>query len=1147
MSIYCLLFMLLVSPLFAVQQSGTVRSGDLTIPGATVTATQGEKKLVTTTEDSGQYVFADLPEGTWKLQVEMFGFKATQRDVTVTDKPVTIDWSLELKPLSEPAPLSTAKPAGVQTAQKETPPPPAKEPVRPAPSRARTAPPGAGQRPNQGGFQNLSLNDTAEGQAMAAAEGQPREPGAPDQGAGGTEAFLVSGSLSTGLDAPGQQGSFDYYRREGEGFGGGPGFGPGFGGGPGGERGPGEGGGPPGFGGPGGGFVGGPGGGPGGPGGRGPGGFGGRGGPDGGRGGFDRTRGGPRAARGGPGGPGSSFGNRRNSGGRNRINSSLSLTLRNSALDARPYSLTGQLLQKPSYANNRFSLTTGGALNIPHVIHNDKTFFFFNYSGTRSRNGFDRLGTVPTPLERAADFSQSFTQQPVSIFDPNTRAPFPGNRIPLDRLNAAALGLLPFIPLPNQPGSVQNYQLVRSIPSNSDNIGLRLNYNLTKKDRLDSNFNHQSRNSTSQQLFGFQDTLDGSGLSESIGWSHTLGSRATNSLRASISRNTNQTVPFFAYTTDVAAQLGIKGTSNDPINYGPPNLSFTNFGGLSDASPLLRRDQTFSLSEGFQFTRKSHNLSVGGAFRRLQLNTRTDANARGTFSFSGIASSAFDANGQPLPFSGYDFADFLLGLPQSSSVRFGSANTYFRGSVFSGYAQDDWRATTRLTLMIGVRYEYFTPYTEKYGRIANLDVAPGFTGVAVVTPGASGPYSGKFSDALVDSDKNNFSPVFGFAWRPPSKGRLLLRGGYRTFFIGSTYGQFASRLASQPPFANTATLTTSTLRPLTLQNGFPVQPSTTITNSYAIDRDYRLPYVQSWNFSVQREFPHAIVLEASYQGNKGTRLDIQRLPNRALPGSPLTAEQRRQIGNATGFTFASSEGNSIYHAGQFRVTRRFQKGLALYATYVYSKSIDNASSIGGGGTTVVQNDLDFHAERGVSSFNRPHSLSVNYVISSPAGKGAFLSANSTAGKLLQDWTLSGGITARSGSPFTARVLGNQSNTGGTGSVGSGRADSRGLPLDGGPGQYFNLAAFAIPQPGTYGNAGRNTIEGPSTVSLNLSLSRSFRLGDDRRRVEVRVDGTNFTNHPGITGLNTIINASNYGLPESAQGMRTLSGTLRFRF
>src|SRR5262249_30181787 len=156
------------------------------------------------------------------------------------------------------------------------------------------------------------------------------------------------------------------------------------------------------------------------------------------------------------------------------------------------------------------------------------------------RNSFDRLGTVPTPLERSGDFSQSISQsvsqQPVSIFDPNTRAPFPGNRIPLNRLNSAALGLLPFIPTPNQPGAVQNYQFVSSLPSNSDNVGLRVNYNLTRKDRLDTNFNLQNRNSKTQQLFGFQDQVDGMGFSQSLGWSHTFGSRATNSVRLSLSR-----------------------------------------------------------------------------------------------------------------------------------------------------------------------------------------------------------------------------------------------------------------------------------------------------------------------------------------------------------------------------------------------------------------------------------------------------------------------------------------------------------------------------------------------------------------------------------------------------------------------------------
>src|SRR5207244_3367909 len=174
------------------------------------------------------------------------------------------------------------------------------------------------------------------------------------------------------------------------------------------------------------------------------------------------------------------------------------------------------------------------------------------------------------------------------------------------------------------------------------------------------------------------------------------------------------------------------------------------------------------------------------------------------------------------------------------------------------------------------------------------------------------------------------------------------------------------------------TLTTSLAQPLTFQNVLPTVASSIITNTYAIDRYYALGYAQTWNLIVQREFPHSIVVELSYQGTKGTKLDIQRLPNRAAPGSPLTAEQRRQIGNAQGFTFESSEGNSIYHAFQTRVTRRMQKGIGVYGTYTFGKSIDNASTFGGGTSTVAQNDKDLRAERGLSSFDKRHNLSLNY-------------------------------------------------------------------------------------------------------------------------------------------------------------------------
>jgi hypothetical protein len=1117
-------------------------SGGLAIPGATITAVQLDKKIVTTTDESGRYAFADLAFGPWAMQVEMFGFSVARRDITMGDKPSDIDWTLDLKPLSGPEPVSKAAPVATPEPGAVAPAPGAAPSSTTAaastakPSPAPTSRPRSGRssqaqsRPSGGGFQNLSLNNTAEGNAMAAADSSG-ELASTDAAGSANESFLVNGSISTGLDAPGQQNSFDYYRGDRPP---GSGFGP-----PGGPGGPGSpDGAPPGFGDSGGGFSGRGGGPPGG------GGFSGRGGGPPGGGGFSS-----RGGRGGDDGgrrrrsadSSQSFGNRRGRG-RSGMHGSVDASLGNSAVNARPFSLNGQTLEKPSTANFRFGASVGGALKIPHVVQNDKVFMFLSYHVTRSTNPFDAFDTVPTTLARAGDFSQSSVNGlPVNVFDPTTGAPFPGNAIPTVRLDSAALGLLRFIPAPNQPGSVQNYQFVTAVPSNSDNLSTRFNYNLTPKDRINTSFSLQRRNSGSQQDYGFQDHVTGLGFSTSLGWSRNLNAHTVNSVTWSFSRNRSQTTPFFAYTTDVDAQLGIKGTSTSPIDYGPPNLSFTNYGALTDASPVLIRNQTSSVNDSVQLTRGAHNLTVGGDFRRIQLNSQSDSNARGTFSFSGIGTSQLGANGLPLTNTGYDFADFLLGLPQSSSVRFGSSNNYFRSSAYDGFATDDWRIRSNLTLIAGVRYEYFTPYSEKYGHLANLDIAPGFTSATQVLAGQNG-----FPAGLVFPDKLAFSPRLGLAWKPTRKGRLLVRGGYGIFYSGSVYNQFPSRLASQPPLpATTASLVTSTAAPLTLENGFPntisTGPAGYLSNTYAVNPNYRMPYAQTWNFSVQREFPHSILLELSYLGVKGTDLDIQSLPNRTTPGSA-----RALIPNAGAFTYETSVGNSVYHALQTRVTRRFQHGLSAYALYTFGKSIDDASSIGGGGASVAQNANDLSAERGLSSFDRRQALTSNFVVASPVGKNSPIPSSGWKGRLLSDWTLSGGLTAQTGLPFTARVLGNQANAGGTGAVGAGRAEATGVPIDSGSG-FFNPAAFTLPLPGTFGNAGRNTIEGPGVFSLNLSFSRSFTLGDDRRRLEFRVDSVNILNHPGITGLYTVINADNYGLPSAAQAMRSLSATVRFRF
>ena len=1066
------LISLLIAALNLAGQTGAVKSGGQPIPGATVTATAGDKKVITTTDEAGRYEFNELAPGSYSFEVRMFGFESAKKDGT---SDAALDFILEF-----------AKPAATQ---------------------ARRGP---------GGFQQLQQNST---ESQVDAE-MARAPAAePPQSAGSSDAnesFLLIGSSDRGV----QRNPDDGGPRPEFGGMGGPG---GFGGpdGPGGPGGQGGAQGAPGFGGAGGGGRGGAGGG----------GFGGGPGGGGGFGGGRGGQGGPGAQRGQgrPGGPPGFIGNRQGRG-REGVRGGASFSLQNSTLDARPYSLNGASVPKAAYAQERFTLTLGGPLKVAKIPHTDQTFFFLNYSGNRGRNPYKSVAILPTDAERAGDFSGIGS----IIADPLTRQPFAGNIIPANRLSAAALGLQKFFPRANQPGVVQNYSIATSTKQESDQFSIRLNQNVTKKDRLAVNFSFQRRDGNPVQLFGWRDETSGTGANVDFSYTRNLSARILNTAHVTFNRNRNETVPYFANLTNVAAALGIQGTSQDPLNWGPPNLSFTNFGGLSDASPVRTVNNTYGFNDSVSMTRGKHNVSTGFSLSRTQLNTRTDSNGRGTFTFTGLSTSLFNAAGSPQSGTGFDYADFLLSSPQSSSVRYGASSSYFRSLNMSAFVQDDFRFRSNLTLNLGLRYEYFDPFVEKYGHLANLDVAQNFSAVSVVTPGKTGLYSGAFPDSLINPDKNNFAPRGSLAWKPRPAKPLIVRIGYGIYYNGSVYNGFANRLASQPPFANTVNLTSSTLNPLTIERGFTVLPTKTITNTFAIDRYYAVGYAQSWNVSIQNEFPKQIIMELGYLGTKGTRLDLQTYPNRAAPGASLTAEQRLAIANATGFTYDSSNGDSIYHALNTRLTRRFRRGLQLNATYQFAKSIDNSSTFGGAGNTVAQDSNNLRAERGLSSFDRRHTFNANSTIASPR----------TENKFLKDWTLTWTLAAQSGTPLTARVLGNLSDSGGTGVLGAGRADSTGGTVGGGT--FFNLGAFTAPPSTRYGNAGRNTIPGPGSVALNSSIQRSFTLSE-RKRMEFNVSANNVLNHVNYSNLGTVINAANYGLVTAAGGMRTVTASVRFRF
>jgi trimeric autotransporter adhesin len=1104
-------------------QTGTVKSEGQPVPGATVRATQGERVLSTLTDANGEFKLANLTPGMWTIDVAMFGFAPQRREVQVAASPTKIDFTLQIGNFA-----ANAGRGGFGAGRFG--------------GGGRGGAAGGGGRGGlaPGGFNRGANPATAPNAAPDAAPGATVQADAgqgtlPDASAppvdvaalqqanvgGANESFLVNGSLSTGL----QTQASDFTADQGpNAFGSGvasaavggaglaqagqaPGV-PAQGGAGGAAAGPG-------------GFQGGGGFG---------GGFGGRGG-----GGFA----GGRDGRGGPAGRGGFIGNRRNAG-QNQIRGSIFYTVDNSVTDASPFSLNGQNNTKAPYAQNRFGFNIGGPLEIPKLFHSENTFFVINYNGSLARNGMNLTGTVPTLAERAGDFSGISSV----IFNPATGLPFPGNRIP--QISPIAAGLLQYIPRPNQPGSVNNFRLIEAIPNNGQNLNARVNQTLSRRDQLSFGINWQGRDSHNLQNYGFVDPSSGNGIGANANYRHTFGTGIFQNFTATFNRNTNLTTPFFANGADVAAALGIQGTSANPMNFGPPTLTFTNFGSLTDGSPSQTAFYNFGFTESLAIHRGKNNWTFGGGYARYFRNSVTDANGRGTFNFTGLATSQINANGQPVPNSGLDFADFLLGLPQSDSIRFGSSNTYFRTDAYYLFGQDDFRVRNNLTLNLGLRYEYFAPWSEKYGRIANLDIAPGFGAVSVATPAQPGIYNGTFPSGLINPDRNNFAPRAGLAWKPWSRKNHVVRVGYGIYYNPGIYNQFTSRLSAQPPFAQSTTVETSTLNPLTLAEGLTVTPDgKTILNTFAVNRNYQTMYAQTWNVGVQFQFPWQLVGEVNYLGTKGTHLDIQEIPNQAPPGAILTAQQRLLIGNATGFIYDTPDGNSIYHALQTRLTRRFRRNISFNLQYNFAKAIDDSSTLGGVGNTVAQNFNDLSAERGLSSFDRRQVFTTTSVMQSPVGSNGVLANSHFFETALKDWTLSTSMTLETGTPLTARVLGNQSDIAGTGTIGSGRADATGLPIETSSG-FFNLAAFTTPPSGQFGNAGRNTIPGPGLFSMNLSLQRTITL-HERTRLQIRVDATNVTNHVNITSFGTVVNSITYGVPLAAGGMRTLSATLRLNF
>jgi hypothetical protein len=921
----------------------------------------------------------------------------------------------------------------------------------------------------------------------------------------------------------------------------------------------------------------------------------------------------------------------------------------NSALNSAPWSPDLQPVANPSAYSNRYGLTFAASPYIPGLTKpSNKQFMFLNLTGQKNLNSFLATGRVPTALERAGNFSQSIleggtTSSPVTIYDPNTGLPLANDTVPTVTgctatetcIQPQAMALLNYYPAPNIPVNAQgyNYQTISNAGSNNVAINTRYirNFGQTANTPFgggggggrrgggggNANSNapptlHQNMNLSYNYSHSAQDNrnifLPLGGASENDGNAVNAGyvvsyGRLSNNASVTWNRYNSETRNYFTNTdNDPSTAVGLTinnqtGGFADPRFYnGLPTISISEYQTLSNQTPSQTINQTISFSDFVAWRHKKHNMRYGLDIRRVHLDSVGGNNPLGSFSFTGYATASpadqVSGTAGQAGASGDAFADFLLGLPQSTSLQAGLYKTYLRENVYDWYVTDDFRLASNWTLNYGLRYEYFGPYSEKNGRLENLTgIHQGLTTVGCVTPKgityttATGPLTCAASGnaSLVNPDKAMYAPRFGFAWKPKFSKDVVVRGGYGINYNTGQYAIFAKSLSHQPPFASTQTNDapiatysdptpaatgctttqsastqtnadgTTVTRPattanLTLASGFGPAGSLfgcstleSVLNNYAVDPNYRLGMVQVYNLNIQKKIPLGIVLNVGYNGAKGSNLDVVGSPNGGPTGVTTPGTEPFDYEESG----AGSHANSLVVSAQ----KQQQKGVALGFTYTYSHTIDNASGVGGSVGSPVQNLYNLAAEEGNSSFDQRHNLTGNWLYELPVGPNrAFLNKGGFMAKVLDGYSVSGTFTFASGNYLTPSYSNNETEAA-AGNVYQQRPNRVfSQPLKG-PGKvddFFNTAAFTAPASGQYGNASPGSIEGPGTVSVNASLSRTVDFGESRS-FEARVTASNVFNTVQYSGINTTYGLPNFGEVTSAAPMRSLLVQARYRF
>jgi hypothetical protein len=819
--------------------------------------------------------------------------------------------------------------------------------------------------------------------------------------------------------------------------------------------------------------------------------------------------------------------------GTNKVHGTLFEFLRNDIMDARNfYLLPAQAT--PELRRNQYGATLGGP------IRKNRTFLFGSWQGTRQNSG---ASTIVESLAPAAYRTGNFSSVNTAINDPSatipngsggyTKSAFPGNIIPANQISQPARLLLADVPLPETSGIANNYVASPINISNRDQWDVRGDHNISNSDKVFLRYSYYILHAVSPgplppPIVGSsnfqQSNNDQTGHQAVLGETHLFSPTVINEFRTGYNRVSNALQPFI--TDNLFAKYGFGYVPPAPGLTGLPNITINGYSSLGEATflPDAKGSDTFHLVDGLSWSKGTHFIRAGGEFRWVRSRYHIWGNARPTFAFSG-------------GFTGNSFADFLLGDPNTASLSSVIVGD-IRYEYYGGYINDDWKVTPKLTVNLGLRYEYWAPAYERHDQVADFLVGPNkliyvSNKVPPTTPAqyAMDVPPGLDNRGLAKPLRKNFAPRAGFAYQIGRN--TVFRAGGGLFYGEHDAAGVSGRPEYNPPFRIGYSYTSDQIHPtLTFDTGFPVgavdptQLNVGSTTFNAWDPYMAQPVVYRWNASLQQQIGKFLV-DGNYIGTKGTHLSASYNINADYPGGTSTAARRPYQGFSD-ITFVSSMGNSEYEALQMRVQRRYSNGISLLVSYSWSKSID----LGSGqliADLAIRSRDHVNWERAASSSSVPQRLVTSFTYALPVRRGRhFKPANKFLMGVVADWQTNGIVTIRDGHPFTVTQNVNSANTG--------QARPNWDPSISTPGfqpsinQWFDFAPFTSPAQYNFPNEGRNILYSPGAFNVDASIFKRFslpKLGENKE-AQLRFEGFNIFNHPQFGQPNTNISTAGAG-------------------